>query len=222
MSKVRGYDGEEVRVTFEASRCIHAARCVRRLPAVFDTARRPWIDPNGAPAEAIEAAVRRCPTGALKSERLDGSMEEEPDTVNDLAVAPNGPIFARGDIELVDAERRLITRDTRAAFCRCGASANKPWCDGSHVDTGFVAPAELGEGRLKPVPDDPTGPLVVRLRPGGPLVLDGPFRIRARGSDDVDEGGGCALCRCGASKNKPYCDGTHNSISFTAVDPVAS
>ena len=222
MSKFRAYDGEQVRVTFEASRCIHAAQCVSRLPTVFDTARRPWIDPNGATAEAIEAVVRRCPTGALKSERLDGRFEEQPDTVNDITVAADGPIFARGDIEVVDAERRLITCDTRAAFCRCGASANKPWCDGSHVDSEFVAPAELGEGRLKPVPDDPSGTLVVRLRPDGPLVLDGPFRIRAKGSEDAIEASGGALCRCGASKNKPYCDGTHNSIGFKAVDPVAS
>ena len=65
MGKLRAYDGEQVRVTFEASRCIHAAQCVSRLPTVFDTARRPWIDPNGATAEVIEAVVRRCPTGCM-------------------------------------------------------------------------------------------------------------------------------------------------------------
>ena len=222
MSKVRGYDGDEVRVTFEASRCVHAAQCVSRLPAVFDTARRPWIDPNGAPAEDIEAAVHRCPTGALRYERVDGSTEEAPDAVNSLTVAANGPVFARGEIEVMDGERRLVARENRAAFCRCGASANKPWCDGSHKEAGFEAPADLGEGRLKPAPDDPTGPLVVRLRPDGPLVLDGPFRLRAKGSDTAVEAGGCALCRCGASANKPFCDGTHNSIGFKAVDPVGS
>jgi CDGSH-type Zn-finger protein/uncharacterized Fe-S cluster protein YjdI len=222
MSKVRGYDGDEIRVTFEASRCIHAAQCVSRLPTVFDTSRRPWIDPNGAPADDIEAVVRLCPTGALKYERTDGGTEEKAGPVNKLTIAANGPLFARGEIEVVDGERRLVARDTRAAFCRCGASANKPWCDGSHANAGFNAPADLGEGRLKPAPDDPTGALVIRLRPNGPLVLDGPFRLGAKGSDDAVEAGGCALCRCGASANKPFCDGAHNSIGFKAVDPVGS
>ena len=222
MVRIRGYDGDEVRVTFEASRCIHAARCVSQLPAVFDTARRPWIDPAGASAEDIAAVVHHCPTGALKYERTDGGPAEQPESVNTLTVAAAGPVFARGDIQVIDAERRLIARETRAALCRCGASANKPWCDGSHVDTGFDAPAELGEGRLKPRPDESTGPLVVRLRPDGPLLLDGAFRLRSQDSEDGIEGGGAALCRCGASANKPFCDGTHNSIGFSAVDPVGS
>jgi CDGSH-type Zn-finger protein/uncharacterized Fe-S cluster protein YjdI len=220
MSKIRGYDGDGIRVSFEASRCIHAAQCVSRLPAVFDTARRPWIDPDGAPAEQIAAIVRRCPTGALKYERTDGGSEETFDPVNTLTVAADGPVFARGDIQVVDAERRPVARDTRAAFCRCGDSANKPWCDGSHVERGFQAPAALGEGRLKPLPEETTGPLVVRLRRNGPLLIEGPFRVRARDSEASVEGGGCALCRCGASASKPFCDGTHNSIGFEAVDPV--
>lgn len=222
MSKVRGYDGETIRVTFDARRCIHAAECVRGLPSVFDTARKPWVDPNGAPANEIAEAVLGCPSGALSCERLDGGNDESPDPVNSLTVVADGPVLARGDIEIVDSERRLVARDTRVAFCRCGASSNKPYCDGSHVDAGFEAPADLAEGRLKPASDDTTGPLVVRLRPDGPLVLDGPFRVRAEGSDDSINAIGCALCRCGASSRKPWCDGTHNSIGFKANDPVDS
>ena len=222
MGKVRGYEGDKIRVTFEASRCIHAAQCVRRLPSVFDTARKPWIDPNGAPVDETAEVVLACPSGALNYERLDGGNDESPEPVNNLTVAADGPVFARGEIEVVDGERRLLARETRVAFCRCGHSSNKPYCDGSHVEAGFEATAGLGAGRLKPDPDDSTGPLVVRLRPDGPLVLDGPFRIRAEGSDDSVEAGGCALCRCGASSSKPYCDGTHNSIGFTAADPIGS
>ena len=222
MSRVRGYDGETIRVNFDARRCIHAAECVRGLASVFDTTRKPWIDPNGAPANEIAEAVLRCPSGALSCERLDGGNDESPDPFNDLTVAADGPVFARGEIEVVDGERRFVARDTRVAFCRCGASSNKPYCDGSHVDADFEAPANLGEGRLKPVAADATGPLVVRLRPDGPLVLDGPFRIRAEGSDESIEASGCAVCRCGASSRKPWCDGTHNSISFEATDPVGS
>ncbi len=222
MSKVRGYDGDGIRVTFEASRCIHSAQCVRRLPSVFDIDRRPWIDPNGAPADETAEVVLGCPSGALSYERLDGGNDESADPVNNLTVTADGPVLAQGDIEIVDGERRLVARETRVAFCRCGASSNKPYCDGSHLEAGFEAPAELGEGRLNPAADDATAPLVVRLRPDGPLVLDGPFRIRAEGSDDSVEAGGCALCRCGVSSRKPWCDGTHNSIGFKAADPVGS
>ncbi len=56
-------------VTFEATLCQHAAECVRGLPTVFDTAKRPWIQPENAPLDEVEAVVRRCPSLALKFER---------------------------------------------------------------------------------------------------------------------------------------------------------
>lgn len=51
----------------------------------------------------------------------------------EVVVCPNGPLLVRGDVDLVDTSGAPIER-TRAtvAICRCGASAIKPWCDGSH------------------------------------------------------------------------------------------
>ena len=220
MGRVHEYEGEAILVTYEPSRCIHAAECVRGLPAVFDTNRKPWIDAAGATADAIAEVIHRCPTGALKYRRTDGGSQEGPAGENTLTVSADGPVYARGDIEVLDADRGLLARESRAAFCRCGASKNKPWCDGSHSAAGFRAPAELGEKSLKPPSDPASGPLTVRLRENGPLVLDGPFRIGADGGQDR-RGGGCALCRCGASDNKPWCDGSHNEIGFRAEDPRA-
>lgn len=222
MGRVREYDGDHIRVTFEPGLCIHAAQCVRRLPSVFDIERKPWIDPNGASADRIAEVVRGCPTGALQYEQAEGAEDETPEPVNSLTVRKNGPLFARGDIRLVDAEHRPVARVTRAAFCRCGASSNMPYCDGSHVEAGFEAPAELGEGRTKPRQDESPAPLLVRLRPDGPLVLDGPFAIRSAGAEHAVEAGGGALCRCGASSGKPFCDGSHKSIGFESADPVGS
>jgi CDGSH-type Zn-finger protein len=54
---------------------------------------------------------------------------------------PKGPLFLRGRIQIRDAEERLIREDTRVALCRCGASENKPFCDGSHRRIGFDAAA---------------------------------------------------------------------------------
>jgi uncharacterized Fe-S cluster protein YjdI len=58
-------------VTYDPEVCIHAATCVKGLPAVFDVARRPWVDVSGADGAAIEAQVGKCPSGALQFERLD-------------------------------------------------------------------------------------------------------------------------------------------------------
>ncbi len=74
---IRHYADERIDVSYDATRCIHAAECVHGLPAVFDTARRPWILPSGADADAIAAVVAKCPTGALHATRLDGGPAED-------------------------------------------------------------------------------------------------------------------------------------------------
>jgi uncharacterized Fe-S cluster protein YjdI len=65
----RTYSGLEVDVSYDADVCIHAAECVKGLPAVFDTKAHPWIQPDGAPADQVIAQVARCPSGALQIER---------------------------------------------------------------------------------------------------------------------------------------------------------
>lgn len=222
MSKLHEYDGAAIRITYDAGRCIHAAECVKGLPPVFDTARRPWIDADGAGPDEIAAVIRRCPTGALHYERTDGGEPEVPAAENEITVSADGPLFFIGDLELLDADRKSITRETRAALCRCGSSRSKPWCDGSHAEAGFRATAGIGGSRPKPREGPVAAPLRIRLRPDGPLLLEGPFRIGPAAPEGQVEGSGCALCRCGASDNKPWCDGSHNRIGFQADDPLAS
>jgi CDGSH-type Zn-finger protein/uncharacterized Fe-S cluster protein YjdI len=220
MAKIRQYGGEGIRVTYDAERCIHAAECVHGLPAVFDPNRRPWIDATAAPAEELAAVIRQCPTGALRYERLDGGPAEAPAPANVLRVSPDGPVYASGDLVILDAERREIERDARAAFCRCGASKSKPFCDGRHAEVGFEDPGFLGSPAVRPTGDDDPQDLSIRLRAEGPLVLEGRFRIVGSGGAEA-EGAGGALCRCGASMNKPFCDGTHRKIGFETDDPTA-
>lgn len=221
MSEQKQYEGRGIRVTYDASRCVHAAECVRGLPSVFNPRRRPWIDAGAAPADEVAGVIRRCPTGALRYERLDGGPEEEPGATNELRVVPDGPIHARGDLVILDAERQVIRRVTRAALCRCGASENKPWCDGRHMEIGFDDGGDIGAPTLRASPDPEQTELSVRLRADGPLVLEGPFVLT--GSDGSRaEGGAGALCRCGASSKKPVCDGSHRDIDFRAEDPTAA
>lgn len=128
----RIYEREELAVVWDATRCTHVAECLAALPEVFDVTRRPWVDVNAADAEKVAAAIRLCPTGALKYVAMQDFPAEEPDHVTTVRAGRIGPLYMRGKIRLVDGHGRLIAEETRVALCRCGASANKPYCDNSH------------------------------------------------------------------------------------------
>jgi uncharacterized Fe-S cluster protein YjdI len=124
------YKGQGVGVSFDPVRCRHAAECVRGLPAVFDTDRRPWILPDGADPEEVVRVVARCPTGALRTHPIEPTPSEQPVTPTEVTVVPGGPVLLRGDLH-VTGPSGLDEHETRAAVCSCGATANAPYCDGS-------------------------------------------------------------------------------------------
>jgi uncharacterized Fe-S cluster protein YjdI len=128
------YTGRDIDVTFDASLCIHAAKCVRGLPDVFDTARRPWILPDLGEANEIAAIIRTCPTGALAytaGEERAAVPVEVPDDPTTVDASPGHPLFLRGDLVIDRPEGQVHL--TRAAFCRCGKTGNSPFCDLSHL-----------------------------------------------------------------------------------------
>ncbi len=134
------YASEDIAVSFDPRRCIHAARCVEGAPEVFDPNARPWIRPGNSGAGKIADVVARCPTGALRFERLDGGPAEPVPLEVTISVEKNGPIHVRGPMPLVDpAGERWSDAGNRYALCRCGASANKPYCDNTHEKVGFAA-----------------------------------------------------------------------------------
>ena len=135
---VRDYRGEQITVHYDVERCRHVAECVRGDPAVFDPQRRPWIRVDADPdAEHVAEVVRRCPTGALHY-TLTGGPAEAPDPRTTITVTLDGPLLVRGDL-LIDRGGEATMAETRAALCRCGSSANKPFCDGSHETAGWTA-----------------------------------------------------------------------------------
>jgi CDGSH-type Zn-finger protein/uncharacterized Fe-S cluster protein YjdI len=222
---IHEYESEDVTVAFDSNRCIHARECVRGLPAVFDADRRPWIDPEAADADEIAVVVERCPTGALQYERHDDGAAEEPPTRNTVTVVADGPLYLRGDIALETPDGDTLLTDTRVGLCRCGHSENKPLCDNSHerVFEAAGTPPETaavvddggdGDGETAEADDGDGERLTVRLSKDGPFVLDGSYDLRER-ADDVDAQEGGALCRCGQSGGKPFCDGTHAAVGFT-------
>ena len=130
---------ETIEVTFDPNRCAHSGECLLRAPGVFNLRARPWIQPDHLEADRLAAVIERCPSGALTYRRLDGGPAEQPDPEVTFNVQKNGPIHVRGIVEMVDAEGTPFTIGPRAALCRCGASGNKPFCDGSHRHAGFRA-----------------------------------------------------------------------------------
>ena len=123
---------------WEPRLCIHVRNCVHRLPQVFVPEARPWVVVDAADADAVAAVIESCPTGALHYRRLDGGREEQQPAETTVEPRPNGPLFVRGAVRIVDPDGHLIREDTRVALCRCGASENKPFCDGSHLRIGFT------------------------------------------------------------------------------------
>ena len=64
----------------------------------------------------------------------------------DVTIRPskNGPYIVEGYVDLFDTEGNNITVDKPTiALCRCGASSNKPFCDGTHSQIGFQAAAAI-------------------------------------------------------------------------------
>lgn len=207
---VRRYTGEAIEVTYDVKRCIHAAECVRGLPAVFDTTRRPWILPDAAPAEQVAEIVARCPSGALHAFRPDGSLTELPPPENIVQVQPNGPLYVRGQLRVQRADGSLLLEDTRIALCRCGQSQNKPFCDNSHRAAGFTDPgAVVAAGE----PPTTSAPLTITAIANGPLMLEGSGTLVGQ-QGEASYAMRVKLCRCGGSGTKPLCDGTHRRIGF--------
>ena len=129
------YATSEIVVEWEPRLCYHSRNCVRSLPQVFDEKRRPWVAVDAAGADEVEAAVARCPSGALRTRRLgvEGPERAEP---LEVCASAGGPLLVSGGVRVVDAEGRVLYEGERAALCRCGGSGNKPFCDGTHKTNG--------------------------------------------------------------------------------------
>lgn len=213
--KIHRYEGKAIEVTWDQERCIHMGECVKGLPGVFDPQKKPWIQPDSADAEELAEVVRSCPTGALRYRPLDGGAEESAPETNEVVIDPDGPLWMRGDVELLTNDRNPIGKETRVALCRCGLSQNKPYCDGAHSKGGFQAASAIPDPK---VGERDTGSSCLRVvvASNGPLLLEGPLEMRDGAGSDRCSGSRTALCRCGASANKPFCDGSHKTVGFSA------
>ena len=137
MGKTKDYSNGEVTIVWEAEKCIHSAMCVKGLPNVFQPKERPWIKIDAAKTDELVKTVKQCPSGALsfymneKSDKTSHTLETQ------VEVLENGPLLVYGTLNVTHKDGSKETKNRTTAFCRCGASQNKPYCDGAHVNHQF-------------------------------------------------------------------------------------
>ena len=139
MSKTKEYSNGEVTVIWKSDLCIHSAECVKGSPEVFNPKERPWIKTDNSDSKQIIATIDKCPSGAL-SYRMENAEESKTNDVGKVSIkaTKNGPILVKGNIEIEDSTGEVTTPEGKmTALCRCGASVNKPFCDGSHTAANF-------------------------------------------------------------------------------------
>lgn len=213
--KIRSYESEELIVDYDGRRCIHAEECVHGLTEVFDANRKPWIDPKQAPAADIVRVIERCPTGALHYRWREGGEAEKAPTKNSLRISADGPLYFHGKLRIALGEGETID-ETRAALCRCGLSKDKPFCDNSHIDAEFRDDGSFAAERVKPGASRGAETIEISPAPNGPILVRGSLDVQSPDGATAHGGVG-ALCRCGHSANKPFCDGSHKRMGFEAV-----
>lgn len=188
--------------------------CLRRAPQVFNTWEQPWVRVENGTVDEIVEAVERCPTGALHYESSDGSPLEQPQAINTVFVARNGPYYLRGDLEIVMHDGSIL-RETRASLCRCGASENRPFCDNAHRAARFFDPGTHVPVENADSPMATGGKLRITPQPNGSLRFEGTFELKDAMGQVIFKGEREWLCRCGGSGNKPFCDSTHKRNGFS-------
>lgn len=208
------FQNDSIKISYDLKRCIHARECVRGLPDVFDPSRKPWIDPDQAKADEIADVIEKCPTGALHYEIKMRERAEKPSFKNRLKLQKDGPIYFFGDIEVQDPHGNSILKDTRFALCRCGGSSNKPACDDSHYKLNFSADTRADTSNMQEIDEEKHDKLIIKLMKNGPAILSGSYTMESEEIGTFSSDKGVALCRCGGSSNKPFCDGTHKENGF--------
>ena len=135
---VKEYSNEEVTIIWKPESCIHSTICWKKttgLPNVFQPGTKPWVKIDGGKTAEMIAQVEKCPSGAL-SYRLKNEQKEIQQS-NIVETLPNGPLLVYGNITVKHSGHEELKESKVTAFCRCGTSSNKPYCDGTHVQINF-------------------------------------------------------------------------------------
>ena len=124
------YVGAAITIHDNRAICSHAGLCTDGLAAVWRMGVEPWIDADGAAAEAIIETIESCPSGAL-SYSIDGIEHRDQDREPAVTVSRDGPYVVAGGIGLAATPGEGASSE-HYTLCRCGGSKYKPFCDGAH------------------------------------------------------------------------------------------
>jgi uncharacterized Fe-S cluster protein YjdI len=136
------YSNEDITIVWKPSVCIHSTLCwkgEKGLKQVFNPAEKPWIKPEGGTTNEIIERVNNCPSGAISfyyNNEQNKTTETQAESI--VEAMPNGPLLVYGNITVKHSNGETEQKNKVTAFCRCGASSNKPYCDGTHTKNGFV------------------------------------------------------------------------------------
>ena len=131
------YKNDDITVVWKPKLCIHAAECVKRLPEVYDPKSKPWIKIENASSDALKSQIDKCPSGALSYYNNNENNKEIMEAQIKVNAMENGPLLVDGSIEVTKPDGTVEIKEKTTAFCRCGASVNKPYCDGQHRKINF-------------------------------------------------------------------------------------
>ena len=144
--------------------------------------------------------------------------EEQPPEQNVITIEKDGPIYIHGEVVIRDMDENVVLKDTRVAMCRCGKSKNKPLCDNSHIDAGFKADTSYNVERLRTEPvEGKGGELSIKLFDNAPFLVQGNYDLVGADTGTETCSKKMSFCRCGGSKTKPFCDGSHKEIGFVST-----
>ena len=134
---IKEYSNDEMTVIWKPKLCIHSGECVKRLPKVYKPDEKPWITIENATTEELKEQIKACPSGALSYKMNAGEDQEAVSPETKVEVLKDGPLLVHGTLDVTNSDGSQEKKNKTTAFCRCGASMNKPYCDGAHRKAGF-------------------------------------------------------------------------------------
>ncbi len=137
MEITKEYSNENLTILWKPEKCIHVAECVKRLPKVYRPKAKPWITIENATTQELKSQVEACPSGALSYKMNNEENQEEMHIETVVEVLENGPLLVYGILHITNSNGEKEVKNKTTAFCRCGVSENKPYCDGAHKKINF-------------------------------------------------------------------------------------
>lgn len=135
---IKEYNNGDFTIVWKPGICIHAEICAKTLPQVYNPDTRPWINAENASTSELTAQIDQCPSGALSYYIKGQENSQSQAQATKVEVRPNGPLLITGSLMVTDTDGNTVEKTKKTAFCRCGGSGNKPYCDGAHNKIDFV------------------------------------------------------------------------------------